>query len=257
MPLSDPLGLLPRIRDLEQANELLLQRLTDAAHVQRTLLPQSHPTVPGYEFFDHYQPACEAGGDLFDLFVLPDGKLAAFVAEVAGLGLPAAIMAAYLQGLTRAILPSMTDPARALARLNWKLCQTGTEHFICMALVLLDPTDGNFQYANAAHMPPLLYRRELTPLEETPGLPLGIQDGRYSTGKGKLNPGDCLVLLSDGLAEAQDHSGRLLCQDGVRALAVPGLSAAELGTRIVEGVREFQVRQMDDQTVVVIGRRVR
>jgi serine phosphatase RsbU (regulator of sigma subunit) len=190
-----------RERDLETARQ-----------VQQHFLPRERPAVPGYELFDYYKPAEAVGGDYFGYTPLPDGQLAIAVGDVAGHGVPAALLMARLCSEARYCLATHLLPADAVQSLNHQLSKHGFSYFITFSLCVLDPIRHELTIVNAGHMPPIL-RRARTGLVETLGAeitapPLGIDPNlAFSQSKAHLEPGDVVMMYTDGVSEAPNLAG--------------------------------------------------
>lgn len=196
--------------------EVLRQRemerdLDFATQVQLGFLPKERPKVLGYAFADYYEAALRVGGDYFDYITLPDGRLALALGDVAGKGMPAALLMARLYSSTRFELFTATDPATALNGLNKEIASSGLGHrFITFVLMVLDPQTGEVTVVNAGHLPPFLRRhdgRVEAVAQKESGLPLGIvPDQEYQAVKVKLEPGDALFAYTDGITEAMNDA---------------------------------------------------
>lgn len=184
-------------------NELRLARL-----IQQALLPKETPPMPGWNLAAHYQPARAVGGDFYDFLLLPDGRVALTVGDVTDKGIPAAIMMATTRSVLRGAARRMLPPGEALARSNELLCPEMLPYmFVTCFYALLDPTTGHMQFANAGHNPPfrcLNHGRDVEELYAT-GMPLGLMpDVVYEEKEVVLQPGEKLLLYSDGLVEAHN-----------------------------------------------------
>ncbi len=136
-------------RDLERDLEF-------ATQVQLGFLPHSRPKLPGYEFADYYEPAQRVGGDYFDYIQLPNGKLAVALADVAGKGVPAALLMARLYSSVRYHLISEPDAAAAMTGLNAEISVSGLGHrFITCLIMVIDPQTHQMTLVNAGHLSPL------------------------------------------------------------------------------------------------------
>src|SRR3954454_23197291 len=189
-----------RVRDeLEIAREL-----------QRELLPRDLPAVPGYDFAHSYRTANEVGGDFYGLTPLPDGRLALMVADASGHGMASGLVMAIANATWRTALDLDPNPERAIALLNRTLCRTGTTRTFMSAFYgLLDPETGEMEYVCAGHPFPLL-RRAGGRTEElgNGGFPLGLRDPLpIASHTVTIEPGDLLLLYTDGLPEALDAQG--------------------------------------------------
>jgi serine phosphatase RsbU (regulator of sigma subunit) len=251
---------------LELARERLKLDLELAREVQRGFLPLRLPEVSGYEYFAHYEPASEVGGDYYDFIPLPGQRMATLLGDVAGKGVAAALLMAKLGADARFCILTEAGPAAAVARLNSLMIRSGiADRFVSLLAAVLDPASHTVTLVNAGHPSPLIYRRATCTVEEAisteaTGLPLGIDDGfEYTSCQVSLKPGDCLLAFTDGVTEAMDVNNVQLQTQGICA-AVQGAawSPRGLGERVVKVVQEFAAgrSQHDDIALVGFGRRV-
>ncbi len=244
-----------------------LKRDLELAHrVQLSFLPAKLPQVAGYEFHAHYEPANEVGGDYYGFVPLPQGRLAIAVGDVAGKGVSAALLMAKLSSDTRFCLLTENDYGRGLAKLNDLLHEFANplDRFVTFAVAILDPTRHLVTLASAGHQSPLLYRRgNAAPTEAVPaevaGLPLGIVEGAtFDTCQVTLQPGDTLVMFTDGVSDALDVRGKQFTVEGVyRTIQEAGTTSPKaLGERIVKAVGQHAAGRapFDDLTLVCLGR---
>ena len=239
-----------------------IERDLEMAHrVQQGLLPSEPPELPGYHFFDFYEPAKHVGGDSYDYIPLPDGRLAVVLADVSGKGVAAALLMAKLTAESRYCLASEPDPAAAIQRLNRTFSGPGWEdRFVTLVLAVLDPTCDEVQVVNAGHLPPLVrHGKEVNmPGEEHAGLPLGVaSDYPYESFTITLGKGDYLAFYTDGFSEAMNASGELYGIERMEthfADEVP--DAVELGKHLLDDVEQFVSGhpQSDDMCLVCVGR---
>jgi serine phosphatase RsbU (regulator of sigma subunit) len=238
-----------------------------AAEVVKSFLPERLPEIPGYEFFAAYEPVVEVGGDYYDFVPLGGNRLGILVADVAGHGVPAALVMTRFSAQVRACLPTETDLASAVRHLN-SLAQplTGIEKFITLAVLQLDPVAHTVTLVNAGHPAPLLVRRSSGAVEEKNsrachGPMLGALEGyEYEAYQFGLEPGDTLIVYSDGMdvaLEAESVRPRPFSTEGLRR-AVEGSRAAprELGEQVLRAWDKHVAgcRQHDDITLVCFGR---
>lgn len=225
----------------EQA--VLEGEMAAAREVQQVILPEQVESVPGFAIESVYQPAQQVGGDFFQ--VLPDsnGGLLLVLGDVAGKGLPAAMLVSVLVGAIRTAAAYSQSPAEVLAQLNERLVGRTRDAF-STALAAHIAADGQVTIANAGHLSPYLDGREV----ELPGaLPLGIiKNAAYVATRLQLAPGSRLTFYSDGVVEAQKPNGELFGFDRVRSLSTQ--PAAEIA------YAASQFGQADDITVVAITR---
>jgi serine phosphatase RsbU (regulator of sigma subunit)/pSer/pThr/pTyr-binding forkhead associated (FHA) protein len=249
---------------LEQ--ELTRKDMELARQVQLSFLPTSLPKVSGYEFFAFYEPAHEVGGDYYGFIPLRDDRHAVLLGDVAGKGVPAALMVAKLVADARFCLLTEQDPAMALSKLNEAIYENAskTDRFVTMAAAIVDPRNHTVTLVNAGHPSPLHYRRS-TGLPQpcmprsAAGMALGImQDRSYSTSSVHLEPGDALVLFSDGVSDSQNIKGQVLTVEGIcSAMKLGGPHTAYgLGERVIRTVHQHAIGRppFDDVTLVCIGR---
>ncbi|MGC2160556.1 MAG: SpoIIE family protein phosphatase [Silvibacterium sp.] len=216
-----------------------------AQEVQQILIPEELPQVPGLKFESEYRPARDVGGDFFQIIPNPDDGSALIVAgDVTGKGLQAGMLGALIVGAARTESAHSNDPAVVLRAINNQLVERGHAHATCLALRI--SIDGDAVLANAGHLPPYLNGKEL-PIEGS--LPLGmILDSDLSELRFVIDPSDRLILLSDGVVEAQNEEGRLFGFDRVRQMLTVPITAAEIATAAQ------QFGQTDDISVVAITR---
>ena len=248
----ETLALRLRARDLEVAQQ-----------VQRALLPAALPSVPGYAFHAHYVAADQVGGDSYDFVPLPGGRLAVLLGDVSGHGVAAALVMARFGAEARACLEAEPDPAAAVERLNRLVLRAAVpDSFVTLAAVVLDPTAHAAVVVSAGHPAPLLRRAdgsiEETVPEEAIGLPLGIADGlAYESREVRLNPGEAVLLFSDGIPEALDAGDRQFGLEGVRSvLASAGPDPRAAGEALATAVCRHAAGcdQNDDVTLVCFAR---
>lgn len=177
--------------------------------VQKGLLPQELPELPGWELAAFSQPASIVGGDYFDVLRFRDGSRGLIIADVMGKGLPASLLMASLQASLRIILPECDRPEEALLRLNRIFHHNiNLTKFVSIVIIHLDPATGKVAYANAGHHPPYVVRGPgaegeiLIPLRPT-GAAIGLaEDATFTGSEAVLGEGDQLVLYTDGFVEA-------------------------------------------------------
>ena len=183
---------------------------TTAVTLQRSLLPGSPPSTVGLEVASRYQPAdaaSEVGGDWFDLISLEGDRTALVVGDVMGSGISAAATMGRLRTATSTLASLQMEPARLLEHLD--KITAGLDHYIATCIyAVYDPHLRQVQIANAGHLPPALVRAEgPSELLDLPtGAPLGVGGVAFSTTTVPFEPGDQLVLYTDGLVETRQHS---------------------------------------------------
>src|SRR5690606_9776650 len=226
------------------------------------LLPRSGPDVAGYHFFDYYESARQVGGDYYDYVLLPEGRFAVVVGDVAGKGMSAALLMARLSSDVRFSLASFRDPAKAVTRANKSFAQHDwADRFVTMLVAVIDPATHECTLVNAGHMPPLLRRRDGTIEEvgeEESGLPLGVSDDyEFESCHFQLDPGDSLTMFTDGFSEAMNQDSELYGLARLREqVASQAVDVEELGHHVLNDVRKFvgDHPQSDDMCLVCFGR---
>jgi phosphoserine phosphatase RsbU/P len=242
-----------------------LERDLKLAHqVQMSFLPKKPPQLAGYEFFAHYESAQEVGGDYYDFIPLPGPRLGIAVGDVAGKGVPAALLMAKVSSDARFCMLTEKEPAVAVYRLNELMQEAGLlDRFVTLAVGLLDPSAHQVTFINAGHMPPLIYRAASHTIEEATardrsGYPLGVADGvPYEAVTLDLQPGDSVALFTDGVTEARDRNDAEFQMAGAcRVLTAGPSQATSMGQRLVSAVKQHALgcKQYDDITVVCFGR---
>lgn len=251
-----------KMHEQVMAQRALQRDLELARRMQRTLLPSSPPTVPGYFFFDYYQAARQVGGDYYDYVQLPGGRSAVIVGDVAGKGVPAALLMARLSADVRFSLASETDPAKAIQQINEGFAHRDwSDRFVTMLAAVLNPTTNELTIVNAGHMAPILRQRDgsVTEIgEEAAGLPLGVAQGyEYESFTRSVEPGDVFTIFTDGFSEAMNNQRELYGIERLRQqLSNPAVSVRDFGQHILDDVSKFVdgYDQSDDMCLVCFGR---
>ncbi|MGH3583314.1 MAG: PP2C family protein-serine/threonine phosphatase, partial [Mycobacterium sp.] len=235
--------------------EELYRRTRSALRVaevlQRSLLPSSIPTVPDWELTADYQPAAggRVGGDWYDAFRLPDGRLIVLLGDVAGHGLAAAGTMAQLRNALRSLLFAGAAPAEALSQLNAFSLHLMPRTFATVIAARIELGTGHVEAASAGHLMPL---RTATVVAEAPVLlspPIGVRGAQYLPSTFTIDPGEALVMYSDGLVERRGST----IDDGLARLAttlagLDDISAAGISAAMGQEGTE------DDVTVVTLRR---
>jgi serine phosphatase RsbU (regulator of sigma subunit) len=196
-----------RLAAVERRRELLEKELAQAADIQMGCIPETAPAVPGFELAGMTLPCRTVGGDYFDYVPRSDGKLVFLIADVAGKGMPAALLVMNLQARIQALAETADDVGRTIGRLNRMIkAVCPANRFITCFLALLDPATGLMHWANAGHEPAMLLRRRgAVETLRAGGPPLGVfEDVTHETAVCKIEPGDRLLLVTDGVTEAVD-----------------------------------------------------
>ena len=259
-------NLVLRQRVAAQARELR-RSLEAVGEVQRGLLPERLPEVPGIRVAAHYESSEQAGGDYYDFFDLPDGRLGVLVADVSGHGTPAAVMMAVVHAIAHAIEnpPFAEPPGRLLGYLNRHLCERYTKRggtFVTAWAGVYDPATRRLTYANAGHPPPRCKADNARggrarPLDGAArSLPLGIEaEETFADAAVTLDPGDVVVVYTDGLTEARSPARDMWGTAGLdAALAACSCAPRELLDGLIDRLNAYThgARAEDDRTAVAI-----
>jgi sigma-B regulation protein RsbU (phosphoserine phosphatase) len=235
-----------------------------ARDIQRTLLPEKSPSIPGFEIAGINIPARQVSGDYFDYLRVDEHHLGLAIADVSGKGVPASLIMAICRSVLRSQAPQNPSPADVLKAVNRQLYPDIKEDmFISMAYLVVDHSTGVVTIARAGHDAPLLYRGGVQTVEliKPPGMVVGIDSGSVfdritNDFTIPMEQDDCLVLYTDGVTEALDAEGFEFGIDrmiqSVRASARHGASA--IITRLIDDVRNFVGAhpQNDDITSITI-----
>ena len=221
--------------------------IRQAQEVQRVIVPAARTRLPGLVIESEYRPETEVGGDFFQIVEHPtDGSVLIVAGDVVGKGLKAGMVVALLVGATRSTAELNSEPAFVLSALNRRLLGRGDAQATCLAIRIM--RHGAVTLANAGHMPPYLNGE---PLALDGALPLGmVKQAEFSRAHFQMKEGDRLMIVSDGIAEAQDADGHLFSFERVHELLRAGKSAAEIAT----AAQVFG--QQDDISVISVTRTV-
>jgi sigma-B regulation protein RsbU (phosphoserine phosphatase) len=242
-------------RELERKQRQLAKELARAAAVQADLLPVQHPPFPGWEIGGRCLPASAVGGDFYDWQQLPNGVLGLTVGDVMGKGMSAALLMATVRAVVRAMV-LQHGPADAVQRtaaaLDDDFARSGS--FVTLFHAQLNTTTAELRYVDAGHGQVVLRRADgNVSLLQPWGLPLGVlSTEHYVEGTVTLNPGDVLVIYSDGLSEARPELFR--DRQMLAAQLAPDQSADQLAQELVDTATAAGGPLPDDLTVVVVRR---
>lgn len=232
-----------------------------ARETQATLLPQQLPDVEGFEIAAFSQPTRHVGGDFYDFLPLPDSVLTGLLADVSGKGISAALLGSLIQGALQMGCRSGASLEEAARMVNLYLCEKSqTNRFVTLFLFSVDAS-GQGRFLSAGHNPAYLYRARNATVEE-----LAAQDlilgaftfADYSTHPFRMEPGDVLVVYTDGITEAMNPHDELFGEE--RLMELIRLTASQgcklLEETILDSIVEFTqgMAQTDDMTVMIVQR---
>jgi sigma-B regulation protein RsbU (phosphoserine phosphatase) len=231
-----------------------------AAQVQMSFLPSAPPKLPGYEFADHYVAAQSIGGDYFDFIRLPDGRIALIIGDVAGKGIPAALLMARLHASIRYHLFNALSANGALNSLNFEMASSELGYrFITLSIAILDPSRHEIQLASAGHLPPIVRHGNQAELigHRQSGLPLGVlAEQKYESLAIPLAPGDSIVFYTDGITEAMNSRFELFAKERARKVIEDGPeSVVDLIPALINAVESFSENQPQRDDICVIALR--
>jgi sigma-B regulation protein RsbU (phosphoserine phosphatase) len=242
----------PERRQLETELEL-------SQTVQRALMPQEDPSIPGLDVAAFSRPAQIVGGDYFDFIPLDDGTHGLTIADAVGHGIAASMFMSSLQATLRTLLPESLSPARVLERINkFYLHNVNYTTFVTIFLGIFNPFTRMLTYFNAGHHPVALVRRgckDITWLQPN-GAAIGIiEEYKIVAGLVQLDPGDVLIFYTDGVTESNNSRCEEFGRDrlGQLALKSADLSAGEIVASLRQGLIDFTDNRppVDDITMVV------
>ncbi|MGC8875192.1 MAG: GAF domain-containing protein, partial [Chloroflexia bacterium] len=244
-----------------EARQRLEQELAVAREIQRRLLPECCPQLPGWSIDVAWEAAHEIGGDFYDFVMLPDGRLGLLVGDVSDKGVPAALFMVLSRSLVRASAVSHPSPAEVLLHVNRLLLEDSrAEMFVSAFYAVLDPRNGEMRYTSAGHNPALVVRADgATALLDAPGVILGVvPDARLEERSLRLEVGDILVLYTDGITETINRAeeefglerlGRIVSER--RTDPLPSIRQA-----VLEALQQFGEGRpvFDDLTLLLLRR---
>jgi phosphoserine phosphatase RsbU/P len=246
-----------RLVERERERQRLEQEINIARDIQQALLPRDFREFPHLAVTGFNLPCLSVGGDYFDVFPLSDGRTAFLIADVSGKGLGAALLTTMLQGALSGMTLG-TDPARVLNHVNRFLCDhSEVGRYATMFFGVLDQ-EGHLEFINAGHPSPFLIRHGAAEEAFTEGsYPVGlVPEAQYTAVCLKLEPGDTLVLFSDGVTEAMDPDEQMFGVARLKELLTGQIECPleQLQKCVLEAVENFArgARQADDLTLLIV-----
>ena len=235
-----------------------------AREIQQTFLPEKMPEMPGWQMAVHWETARQVGGDFYDYFRLPDGRIAIVIADVSDKGLAASLYMTVTRTLIRAAALEADSPAKTLERVN-DLLLTNSQNglFVTTFYGILSLKSGLLNYAIAGHNPPMIIRHDARKVIvfEKGGIALGaLSDISLTDENIILNSGDCLVLYTDGVTEAFNHKDQMYGEERLEAVLMHsiGKNARFTLESIEEDLEEFRgdAPLSDDTTILAICKKI-
>jgi sigma-B regulation protein RsbU (phosphoserine phosphatase) len=251
--------------------ERMRQELEVARHIQSSFLPESCASLPGWELATIWRSAREVAGDFYDFVPLhtggggskaKEGRVGVVIADVADKGVPAALFMALSRTLVRTMAIAGRSPAATAHQANnLILADARSDLFVTLLYAILEPDSGDIRYVNAGHMPPMIVRADDGSVEEPRdhGMAMGVlEDIEYEDREAHLEPGDLLLVYTDGIVEASDVRRQMFGRERLSEAASKNRakSALELAECISDAVDAFvgDAPQFDDLTLVVAKR---
>src|SRR5215213_7779282 len=249
-----------RLEEERIERERIEQELRVARSIQQASLPESVPELEGWQISPYYQPAREVGGDFYDFFELPEGRLGLVVGDATGKGVPAALVMASARSMLRAVAQGTEySPGGVLGRVNDALAtDIPPNMFITCFYAILDPESGRLLYANAGHDLPYVWQSGEAEELRARGMPLGLMPGMsYEQKEIVLKGGDSALFYSDGLVEAHDPQRDLFGFPRLRGLVAEHGKQGSLQEALLEELYSFVGEgweQEDDITLLTLRR---
>jgi len=242
-----------------RAEEVLSQEELAPRRWAERLAPEELPDIRGFEVGRVYQAGTGLmAGDFYDVFRVAPNRVAAVIGDVTGHGIDASITAFQAKYLLRVFLRQFRDPAQALEELNAQMSALDRgEEFISLCVVVFDTEAGTLRFASAGHPPVWLWHeREVRPLRSTGPLLILDPSGQYHSREIPLDPGDLVLMYTDGLSEARDGN-QLFGEDRIANTLRrdPGAEPGVLAKALLEAARDFASSPLTDDIAILALRR--
>jgi len=239
--------------------ERLHKELQVASEIQKKLIPDTLPVIKNLDISAVYLPSKEVSGDYYDVIQIDERRYAFVVADVAGKGIPGALLVSNMQASLYAYLEENPDLIHVVSRLNRRLINTTTsDRYITFFIGIYDMQAGDFTYVNAGHNPPILFKKDSVELLSTGGIFIGSMPWQYQKATIELKQGELLLLYTDGLVEAMDEKEEEFGEERLKQIVQDARdkSSADIESAIRRAVKKHTGgKQLDDDfTLIVIKR---
>ncbi|WP_215373139.1 PP2C family protein-serine/threonine phosphatase [Polynucleobacter sp. MWH-Svant-W18] len=255
---------LARLREIEQQiHDNLRHEVSIAATIQMSMIPRGESLYPDLNHIKAYgitKPAKEMGGDFFDAFSIDENHIALAIGDVSGKGVPAALFMIKVMTLLRTSITKPSGLMESMLDVNKSLCYNNdSDMFVTMFVAIMNIHTGELHYFNAGHDNPLIAgkNQEFSMLRGPRNMILGIHvASQYNIGSAKLEPGDSLVLFTDGVTEAEDEQGQLYSIERAKKLLSSGnrMSSKAMVDHLLRDIEVHvnSISQSDDITVLAL-----
>ncbi|MBN1898299.1 MAG: SpoIIE family protein phosphatase [Spirochaetes bacterium] len=236
------------------------EQLEIAKKIQENLLPDEFPRIEGLQISAFYKAMGGIGGDYYDIVHLKDkNKISVIIADVAGKGVPAALVMVMIRTTFHAVSRFVNSPSEAIAEINYGITKRlSADRFATMFSFHYDYKNGILDFSNAAHPCMIFYQAETEKIGEldAEGVPVGIEElEKYQIKRIRVKPGDIILLLTDGITEAMNANNEMFRTNRIKQIvkANATLSADELKKKIISDIQRFvgEAEQHDDMTLVI------
>jgi len=231
----------------------------EAREIQQGLLPKQIPQIPGHDIFGAWKPASAVGGDYFDVLKFTNSSIALCIADVAGKGMPAALLMSNLQAAVKAFASGSMQPKDLCSKVNRVICSNiSANKFITFFYCIHNAQSRRLTYTNAGHNAPIVLKRNGAHLRlPDGGSVLGVfREWNYEQNEIDFAPGDRIILFTDGVTEVRNSAGEEFGEERlIRLLAsFKDLGAEELQKKVMSMVAEFSGGEFhDDATLIVMS----
>ncbi len=256
-------SLLETNQDLQDAQKVIEEELSIVGQIQRSFLPTEYPKHSQIDIATYYLPSSMAGGDYYDVIEVDKNHWGLLMADVTGHGASAAVVMAVTHLLMRSFVNTFLFPSTALKVVNEKLnAHLSSEHFVTMFYGILDTQNMNFIFSSAGHNPMFLYRASnntVIEMKTNHGFPLrAFRSDNYDEGEISIEPGDKLIMFTDGITETMDNERRIYGDERLSEIVcqVGSYSAQETIDALIMDWEEFRngAPVRDDMSLLVLRR---